>query len=121
MTEREASKHWPTYALRAWMTALLGQLGRADAELNARVESHEKEIARLRAQMQRSSTVITALREAIGSVDNVLRSTLDTDAESDGGQSAGEARERSQEPKREPKKPTTTPADKPRSADLGKS
>lgn len=112
MTQHEASKLWPTYALRAWLTAMLGQLERADAELNARVEYHEKEIARLRTQMQRSSTVIMALQEAIGSVDNVLRRTRDTDVKSDGGQGTAEAKEPSQGPTREPKKPRSTDHEK---------
>src|SRR5262245_771807 len=73
----------PTYALRAWLTALLGATERAREEVNSRVESHEKEIARLRAQMQRGSTVITSLRAAIGSVDDVLRRTRDVDVKSE--------------------------------------
>jgi hypothetical protein len=99
MTEREASTMlWPTYALRAWLTALLGQIERARAEIDARVEDHEKEIARLRAQMQRSGPIITSLSAAIESVDNVLRRTRDTYIEGESGQSHREEREHSQEP-----------------------
>ena len=85
--------HWPTYALRAWLTALLGQLERAGSDLEKRVEYHEQEIARLRAQMHRSSTVVVALREAIASVDDVLRRTRDSEAE----QQRRESRERQSE------------------------
>jgi hypothetical protein len=74
---------WPTYALRAWMTALLGQMERTRDDLGARVEAHEKELARLRAQKERSSIVITALREALGSVDHVLRRMRDAGTQTD--------------------------------------
>jgi hypothetical protein len=72
---------WPTYALRAWMTALLGQMERARDDLDARIEAQEKEIARLRAQKERSNIVITSLREALGSVDHVLRRTRDSETQ----------------------------------------
>jgi hypothetical protein len=51
---------------------------RAGDTLDDRVEYHTKEIARLRAQRERSATVVTSLREAISGVDNVLRQELDT-------------------------------------------
>jgi septal ring factor EnvC (AmiA/AmiB activator) len=104
----DSTKHWPTYALRAWLTALLGQMERARTELDVRLEHHEKEIARLRAQIQRSDTVLTALREAVGSVDNVLRRTRDSDAESEKGQARNEAREKLEEQDKT-KKPAATP------------
>ena len=75
------STHWPTYALRAWMAALLGQMERARDALDTRVETQEKELARLRAQKERSNVVITSLHEALASVDNVLRRTRDTDVQ----------------------------------------
>ena len=118
ITEREASTMLlPTYALRAWLTALLGQLERARSDIDARVEYHEKEIARLQAQMQRSNTVITALNEAIGSVDNVLRRTRDTDVKSESGQSRTEAQEQAQMSK----KLAAAPSDKPQPTERGKS
>jgi chromosome segregation ATPase len=99
MTAPNASMLWPTYALRAWLTALLGQVERSRAEIDTRVEYHEKEIAHLQAQKQRSGPVIESLREAIGSVDDVLRRTRDTEIESE--RSRSEARERAQEAARE--------------------
>ena len=127
MPEREApTVQWPTYALRAWLTAVLGQLERAGEDLDARVEDHEKEITRLRAQRERSATVITSLREAVGSVDETLRRTRDTPEEpesrqSESRQSRREARERSQEAKQEPEKPSPTSTDRPQPNEGGKS
>lgn len=73
------SAHWPTYALRAWMTALLGQMERARDDLDTRIEAQEKELARLQTQKERSKVVIDSLREAVGAVDNVLRTTRDSE------------------------------------------
>jgi chromosome segregation ATPase len=85
MTEQNAATtHWPTYALRAWMTTLLGQMERARDELDNRIELQEKELTRLRAQKERSGTVITSLRESVGAVDNVLRRARDADEQSKG-------------------------------------
>jgi hypothetical protein len=73
------SAHWPTYALRAWMTALLGQMERARDDLDTRIEAHEKELARLHTQKERSRVVIDSLRDAVGAVDNVLRTARDSE------------------------------------------
>jgi septal ring factor EnvC (AmiA/AmiB activator) len=84
MVEQQASQTLlPTYALRAWLTALVGQMERASSDLEAQVEVHEKEIARLRAQMHRSTIAVTALHEAIKAVDNVLRRTRDAEGSSE--------------------------------------
>jgi len=104
----------PTFALRAWLAALLGATERAREELNSRVESHEKEIARLRAQMQRSGTVITSLRAAIGSVDNVLRRTRDVDVKSDSPRTHSEPQEQLQEPEKQQKAGRAARSSKPR-------
>jgi septal ring factor EnvC (AmiA/AmiB activator) len=104
----------PTYALRAWLTALLGATERAREELNSRVESHEKEIARLRAQMQRSGTVITSLRAAIESVDNVLRRTRDVDVKRESPRTHSETQEQSQSPEKQQKASRVARASKPR-------
>jgi septal ring factor EnvC (AmiA/AmiB activator) len=111
--------HWPTYALRAWLTALLGQMERAGGDLEKRVEYHEQEIARLRAQMHRSSTVVTALREAIASVDDVLRRTRDSEAEQRRGESRGRSSESSAELAGEPEK-TPPSSEEPRSPERRK-
>lgn len=80
MDERnETSMLWPTYALRAWLTTLIGSMERAKDDIEKRVAAYEKEIARLRGQHERSSIVITSLREAIGAVDSVLRRSRDTE------------------------------------------
>src|SRR4051812_13532284 len=107
---------WPTYALRAWLTALLGQMERASDDVDTRVEAHEKEIARLRAQKQRSAVVITSLREALGSVDTVLRRTRDSET-GEKQQVRGGASEL-QEPRGEMKRPSQ---DKPQGTERGKS
>jgi len=106
---------WPTYALRAWLTALLGQMERASDDLDERVQAHEKEIARLRAQKQRSGLVVTSLRDAVGSVDAVLRRTRDSEA---GGQEPGRRDPEPEEPKAEMKRPDSG---KPHGTERGKS
>ena len=91
MAEQQATQTLlPTYALRAWLTALVGQMEHASADLESQVESHEKEIARLRAQMHRSTIVVTALHEAINAVDGVLRRTRDTAVASERGSSGAQ-------------------------------
>jgi len=74
---------WPTYALRAWLSALLLQTQQAETDIQQRIEGHEKEIDRLRAQIKRSAPVITSLSDAIGKVDEVLKRKLDTELPKD--------------------------------------
>ena len=93
------STHWPTYALRAWMTALLGQMQRAGDDLDTRIEALEKELARLRGQKERSKLVVISLRDAVAAVDNVLRETRDSELQHE--QERGRARP---EPAKETKK-----------------
>jgi ABC-type transporter Mla subunit MlaD len=93
----DSNRLGPTYALRAWLTVLLGQLERARKELDTLLEYHEKEIARVRAQMQRGETVIGALREAIGTVDSVLRRNRDIDRERERAQIETPSPEQSKE------------------------
>jgi hypothetical protein len=116
MSEREASKMlWPTYALRAWLSALLDATERARDAVDTQTEYHEKEIARLRAQKERSGPVIASLREAIQAVDGVLRRVRDTDPPKESERP--EARERHE--KEEVKK--AAPQERPHSAERGKS
>jgi hypothetical protein len=70
----------PSYALRAWLTSLLDRTDRATADLQLRVAAYEKELARLRGQMQRSRTASASLRDAVSHVDSVLRNWRDTHA-----------------------------------------
>jgi ABC-type transporter Mla subunit MlaD len=111
------SAHWPTYALRAWMTALLGQMERARDDLDTRVEAHEKELARLRAQKERSNMVIESLRAAVASVDNVLRGTRDSELQREQEQ-VRRQRDQPQESKGELKRETH---EKPQSPERAKS
>jgi hypothetical protein len=106
MAERDEAKLWPTYALRAWLAALLGQLERAGADLDDRVDYHTKEIAHLRARKERSVTVITSLREAIGGVDNVLREERDTPSVKDRPKREADSEENAAKPRQ----PVRTPA-----------
>ena len=71
---------WPTYALRAWLTALQAQTRRAQEDLEARIDSHEKEIARLRRQHARAGTVLHSLQETIDRVDAQLRHVRDSES-----------------------------------------
>jgi hypothetical protein len=96
ITTPAAASLWPTYALRAWLSALLLQTQQAEAEIQQRIEGHEREIDRLRVQIKRSAPVITSLGDAIGKVDEVLRRKLDTEL-----------------PKERPKAATASPAPEP--------
>jgi hypothetical protein len=109
MTERDTSTVvWPTYALRAWLTALLGQTQRARTELDARIEYYEKEITHLRVQRERSATVIGSLREAIDIVDNVLYRARDTEVERESAQPHSETPANSPEKEQQaPRRPRT--------------
>ncbi len=69
---------WPTYALRAWLTALLAQTQHGVEELDTRRAGFELEIARLRSQRERSEKVIHSLQQAVERVDIVLRRARDT-------------------------------------------
>ena len=80
MSEFDASKAiWPSYALRAWLAALLTQMHRAQTELENRINTTEKELARLRRQHERAGAVIQSLQGATGKVDARLRQILDTE------------------------------------------
>lgn len=74
-----AGSLWPTYALRAWLGALLVQTHQAETEAHRLIETHEREIDRLRAQIKRSGPVIKSLNDAIGMVDEVLRRKRDNE------------------------------------------
>jgi hypothetical protein len=69
---------WPTYALRAWLGALVAHVRRSRHELEARIDAAEKEAARLRRHHERAGSVIESLEESIGRVDARLRQTRDT-------------------------------------------
>jgi len=70
---------WPTYALRAWLAALLAETRRVRHDLVGRIDAAEKEAARLRRQHERSATVIESLEDSIARVDARLRPIRDTD------------------------------------------
>jgi hypothetical protein len=72
---------WPTYAMRAWLAALVAETRRSQLELDARIEHFEKEVARLQKQKERSRKVVESLNESIGIVDNVLRRVRDTEVD----------------------------------------
>ena len=71
---------YPTYALRAWLTALHVQTQRAQSELQASIQSHETEIARLRQQFDHAGGVVKSLEHAIERVDATLQRRRDVDA-----------------------------------------
>ncbi len=96
MTEHDAGKLWPTYALRAWIGALLAQNRRVSQRLEARIGLHERMITHLRHQIERSHKVIGSLEEALVSVDNALRRHWD--AEIVKAQREGEAGHERHEP-----------------------
>jgi len=86
----ERSMLWPTYALRAWLTTLVGSMERAKDDIEKQVEGYEKEIARLRGQRERCEIVLTSLREAVGAVDSVLRRSRDVELHNEHEQGAAE-------------------------------
>jgi hypothetical protein len=79
MSEHDAGRLWPTYALRAWLGALLAQSRRVSQRLEARIGLHERMITHLRHQIERSHKVIGSLEEALGTVDAVLRRHWDAE------------------------------------------
>jgi site-specific recombinase len=84
-TEETAKAHtmaslYPTYALRAWLTALQLQTQRAQSEIQASIQSHESEIARLRQQFDHAGGVVKSLEHAIERVDATLQRRRDVDA-----------------------------------------
>jgi hypothetical protein len=77
-TETEIeSAIWPSYALRAWVGALLAQTHRAREDLEARIDAAEKELKRLRRQHERAGTVIESLQRGIERIDARLSRTRD--------------------------------------------
>ena len=70
---------WPTYALRAWLAAMLTQTLQAEIQIKHRIEDIEIEAARLRAQLARATPVIESLQQSIRKVDDVLRHRRDVD------------------------------------------
>jgi hypothetical protein len=67
------------YALRAWIMWLQSQISQAQPELQRQIGEHQREIARLRASIERSSSVLTSLRATIAQLDDMLRGVQDTD------------------------------------------
>ena len=92
MSEHDSGRLWPTYALRAWLAALLAQTRRLSERLEKRIGMSERLIARWRGQLERSHVVIRSLEEALGSVDNVLRHHRDAEIV-EGQRADGPARE----------------------------
>jgi len=85
MTEKAAIDYtktsvYPTYALRAWLTALLAQTQVAQTNMQASIRNHETEIQRLREQIDHAGGVVKSLEHAIQRVDNELRRKRDVDA-----------------------------------------
>ena len=84
MNERIGEVHateqlWPSYALRAWLGALLSQIRRVHAGVEKRIDLHERIIARLREKLERSHSVIRALEESLERVDGALRNVRDSE------------------------------------------
>jgi septal ring factor EnvC (AmiA/AmiB activator) len=67
------------YALRAWTTWLQSQISDAQPELERQIGEHQREIAQLRATMDRSRLVLKSLQMSIDQIDEILRKVQDTD------------------------------------------
>jgi hypothetical protein len=86
MSEPEIeSAMWPSYALRAWVGALLAQTRRAREDLEARIDAAEKEVARLRRQHERAGSVIESLQGTIQEIDARLSRIRDIDLPASAG------------------------------------
>jgi septal ring factor EnvC (AmiA/AmiB activator) len=80
MSDTEAARTvWPTYAMRAWLGALLAHIRRTRHDVELRIDATEKEVARLRRQHERAGSVIDELQDAIARVDERLRQVRDTE------------------------------------------
>jgi ABC-type transporter Mla subunit MlaD len=78
MSDIDTSKSvWPSYALRAWLAALLAATNKAKSDLEERIDATEKELARLRRQRERTNSVIQSLQGATSKVDAHLSQILD--------------------------------------------
>lgn len=67
------------YALRAWTIWLQSQIAQAQPELQRQIGEHQREIARLRAAVERSTSVLESLRTTIDQLDEILHNVQDTD------------------------------------------
>jgi hypothetical protein len=86
---------WPTYALRAWLSAVHGQTQQARSQIEAYVDYHENEIKRLRGQMERATKVLDSLEDSIKLVDDALRSVRDSEVEDAGARARSSDRKSS--------------------------
>jgi len=77
--EQIKSSPYPTYAFRAWLTALLAQTRNAQVELEAGIRNHESEIERLRQHLAHAGEVVRELEGSIERVDSILRQKRDAD------------------------------------------
>lgn len=74
-----ATTLWSTYALRAWLAALLTQALQNETQVKYRIEDLETETKRLRAQLDRATPVIQSLQQTIRKVDDAIRRIRDVD------------------------------------------
>lgn len=79
MSETAGNVLWPTYALRAWLEALSGEIRRAREDLENRINLAEKEVARLRRLHERAGNVIESLQQSISKVDMRLHQLGDSE------------------------------------------
>jgi septal ring factor EnvC (AmiA/AmiB activator) len=77
--EQIKSSPYPTYALRAWLTALLAQTRTAQVEMEANIRNHESEIERLRQHLAHAGEVLKSLENSIERVDSALQKQRDID------------------------------------------
>ena len=91
------------YALRAWTTWLHSQISDAQPDLERQVGEHQREIAQLRATMERSRLVLKSLETTIEQVDEILRNVHDTDI-------AAAAMRLAASTQKQPSPPATSPA-----------
>jgi hypothetical protein len=81
------------YALRAWISSLQFQIEKAQPDLERQIDVHQKEIARLRMQIERSSSVLKSLKTTVEQLDERLRHVHDVDILNVEGQLNSDAKE----------------------------
>jgi septal ring factor EnvC (AmiA/AmiB activator) len=67
------------YGLRAWAAWLQSEISKAQPQLARQIDEHQREIARLRGTIERSSSVLKSLQATVEQLDEVLRNVHDTD------------------------------------------
>jgi septal ring factor EnvC (AmiA/AmiB activator) len=67
------------YAMRAWIIWLQSRISKAQPEMERQINEHQREAARLRGALERSSSTLESLRTTLEQLDEILHNVHDTD------------------------------------------